>query len=433
MTDMSLDDFLGHNTRAPSGKGARALQWRKRTPPNLDFWFHTKSRIVSVWSHGFPRIVDIERDGERVREVWGGKFNCWEPEETCKAQYRRNDDGARKIPPKTCPMCLLLEHLHTEIRANRLSWVEPVFRFEDGNGESTVLTAGGMLGMFNGDLSRQEIAELKKAGIRRDEAWKQAGNAKCSYLFIGVDHHEADKGPQVLIETTALGDAVKRVVRDQIEALGAKEGNPMLTPYGLRFQYRPNEQEFSKKYNALHMPKLELSPEIRQQIVEAPLPDISEHIARGNAESLRTTMEAAALIELPWDVIFGGTDQREAPERAPARPVQVATALHPAQRAREEQTPAPAPARRRAAEPGGKVAPEYPPGTVLLPCDRCGAKMADTDSVCWNCGAEYQLDDAAPPAPPPPAAPLARPKPAAPPQETGPAWPGEGDDGEVGF
>lgn len=50
--------------------------------------------------------------------------------------------------------------------------------------------------------------------------------------------------------------------------------------------------------------------------------------------------------------------------------------------------------------------PDYPKGTVFVPCDTatCGAQMADTDEVCWKCGAEYALGDEAPPPPPPPKA-----------------------------
>lgn len=434
MSEMSLDDFLGHSTRAPSGRSARTLSWRKRQPANLDFWFHTSSRLVALWGHGFPRLVTRERDGERVTEIWGGRFNCWESEDTCKSQYRRNDDGTRKAPPKVCPMCLLLEHLHTEWRAGRLSWVTPVFRFAADEATET-LTLGGMLGLFNGELSRQELAELKKAGIRRDEAWKEAAHAKCSYLFCGVDHSEPEKGPQVLLETTALGDAVKRVIRNQLEALGSKDGNPMLKPYAIRFQYRAAEKEFSKKYDALVMPKLEMTPAVREAIFDAPLPDISEHIARGNVASLRTAMEAAALIELPWDAIFGPAEREEMgeddePSKAPARPVQGGTRAQGPQASSATPEPAQAPTRRRAAAPAPATPqmPDYPPGTVLLPCEKCDAKMADTDAVCWKCGAKYELDAE----PPPPPAPLARPKPPAPADEGEMPWPGEGDDG-VGF
>lgn len=36
--------------------------------------------------------------------------------------------------------------------------------------------------------------------------------------------------------------------------------------------------------------------------------------------------------------------------------------------------------------------PDYPAGTILIPCDACGAKMADTDEECWKCGARYDLE-----------------------------------------
>jgi hypothetical protein len=110
-------------------------------------------------------------------------------------------------------------------------------------------------------------------------------------------------------------------------------------------------------------------------------------------------MEAHAQIDMPWDEIFGPAEGLSG-----VAPKQESDA--PAQR-RTRQAPA-------AAKP---TKPEYPLGTVTLPCDKCGVEMADHEDTCWNCGAKYVLDADEKPA----AKPAAQPKAATPKTQ----WAGE--------
>jgi len=57
----------------------------------------------------------------------------------------------------------------------------------------------------------------------------------------------------------------------------------------------------------------------------------------------------------------------------------------------------PARARRGTPPKAEKRKPDYPKGTVLIPCDKCGEDMADYEDTCWNCGAKYELDEDVPP------------------------------------
>lgn len=412
MVGMDLDSFLGHSSSARVGK---VVNWKKRKPPQIDTWLHTKSSIIALWRHGFPRLVERKVDGNDVVEIWGGNFNCWESEDVLKRQYKRNDDGSRLAPPQVCPMCLLLEYLQQEVRAERLSWTDEIFSFE-GDDATRTLHVGGMFNAFGGDkLSREEIAELKAAGIKRTDAWQENGMAKCSYVFSIVDNDEIDKGVQTAIETTALGDAVKKTIRDQIEAMGGTAGHPMKDPYIIRWQYREAEVEFSKKYNSLALPKvhpksgeLMLTEEIRALIIDSPAPDLGPTIARGNAGGLRAVMERHALIDLPFDKIFGPAEkiegvrkrdedepsEAEADEPAPAPRQRAAAKAPPAPPAKAE---APAPRRRAPAAPTGPVEPPRPAGAPVLPCDKCGARMLETEVTCWKCGAKYEIDEPAKP------------------------------------
>ena len=427
MSGMNLDEFLGHNSRA-SGNYGKVVRWRKRDVPQIDTLLHTRSSIVALWRHPWQRIAEVDREGEKSREVWIDSFNCWEPEEILKAQYQRDDQGRRRKPPTVCPMCLMIEWLREQVRAEKLSWLDKVFEFKGDDDAPVVYTAGGIINAFSGELSRQEIAELRKAGIRRDEAWTQNVAAKCNYVFSIVDVDDVAKGVQVAIEATALGDAVKRVIRDQIDSLGAADGHPFRNPYVIRWVYRPKEPEFSKKYHALPMPRIAITPEARALILDADPPDISGTIARGNIASLRSVMETVAKIDMPFDSFFAAAEKQEgAPAKQASRPAAATSPSTP----KAAPTPAIAPsapvARRAAAvAPPKKQPPQYPSGTRILPCDACKADMAETDAVCWSCGARYEIDEA--PAPAASAAPAA---PAAPVADDAEAWPGE-DDG-VGF
>jgi len=49
MSGMNLDEFLGHTSTTRGG--SKFLNWRKREPPQIDTWLHTKSSIVALWRH----------------------------------------------------------------------------------------------------------------------------------------------------------------------------------------------------------------------------------------------------------------------------------------------------------------------------------------------------------------------------------------------
>ena len=406
MSGMSLDEFLGHKS-SERGAGGKILNWRKRKPAAITTWLHTKANLVALWRHGWPRLVDFERDGAKSVEVWGGTFNCHEQEDVLKRQYKRTNDGDRIAPPQVCPICLLAEYLRQQVQAGKMAWTDPVFRFEGDNPDQTnVLTAAGIYNGYSGDLSRDEVADLRRAGIRRDEAWKQNAMAKCSYVFSIADNDAPAEGVQVCVETTALGDAVKRVIRDQMDALGETEGHPLKTPYAIRWEYHPEETEFNRKYRALAMPRAVLTPEIQALIMETDAPDIQPMIAKGNVGSLRMAMETHALVDLPFDKLFAAADgsaEQVAPKQESRTEVGRVVQRPPAtgRRGTPEPEPAPEPVvtqRRRAAppKPAEPTMPEYPKGTVIIPCDSCGAKMADTDDTCWKCGAKYEMDEPAP-------------------------------------
>jgi hypothetical protein len=437
---MSLDEFLGHETNA-GGRSGFLRGWRKRKPPAVNTWLHTRAPIIAIWQHGWPRIHTFEdRDTKQTRrEVWGGTWNCLESEQVLRKQNKRDDDGARSVPPQACPLCLLIEHLREQVLSGEMKITQPVFEFKiDGDDEhARILTAGGITGLYDNDhLTDVQRADIRKAGVRLTDAWQEAARAKCNYLFRVVDDDHPEGGVQIATETTLLGDKVKQVIRDQMTAMGDVDGNPLKKPYAIRWEHRPAEQEFSKKYHALVMPKLAVREEIRRLIYDEDPPDVSALVAPGNVKALRAAMEQYAVTELPFDDIFAAGEERVGVQHEP-KPVPVASKASPPHVVSPPSTRAEvaasdnaviksavAKSRRTVVEEPLAPAPVEDDGHE--PCVKCGAMMGPEETVCAACGARYVIDEPAP-------KPAAKAKPKAAPKAKPSASAGATDDDDIPF
>lgn len=377
--ELSLDEFLGHRT---SGAGNTNFlgKWKDRDSKSVDTWLHTRSPIVVVWRHAFPRlhVLTDKQTKDSVTKVWSGNYVCHEAEDVLRRQYKRNDDGTRVAPPTKCGACKLIEHIRYLVDSNELSWVDPVFKFE-GDEDEVVLNAAGLYNGFGADdLTDKQLAEMKKHGIYRKDAWKQNAYAKASYVFRVVDHDHADKGVQVAVEPALLGDKVKQVIRDTMDSRGTDEGNPMKNPYAIRWQHRPDEKEFGKKYHAVRMEKLRMTPDIAQLIRETDPPNVDNLTAKHNAKSLAAMLEKACLIDLPWTKLFDLDGAAAGEEEEPNDD-------HVTHHGVRAQVPA-------AVESDDE----------MFACDNCEQPIKASDAKCSHCGQEYDVEPAAPPPPPKP-------------------------------
>ena len=311
---MSLDEFLNHKTNDSSD--TTFLRWNKRQPPIVDIWLHTAAKIVGVWRHNWPRVVErTDRDtDEKSLVVWGSNWNCWEPESVLKSQYFRDSEtGERRTPPTICPVCLLIERIRRAVLENELDWTTPIFQFDATDSkESRALHAGGIYNAYGRkELTREEIADLKAHRIYRTEAWRENMTAKCSYVLRVVDNDNPGAGIQVSIEGSGLGDKLKAAIKARQKALGVEAGNPQRTPYCIQFEYLPNETRFDNKYNVIPMDRIALTPAVRALIIDEQPPDISHLTKPGNPKKLRAEMESHwcgpdGLID--WDEIFGSVE-----------------------------------------------------------------------------------------------------------------------------
>lgn len=384
MPGMNLDEFLDHS--AGSGMRGNFLKnWRKGEPPKIVVWLHLGVGLGHArWSHNWPRVVVREdRDtGEARKEVWGGQWVCHEREFVLRKQRYRNDDGSREVEPVICPLCRTIEVIHKLVREGDLDWLEPVFRFRgSGKEHDTIIRAGGIYNAYSRrDLTKKEKGELREAGVRPSEAWRENATARCQYTFAIVNNDNPEDGVQITDEAEALGNAMKRVLKDKIEEVGREDGNPLRKPYPFLWEYRATE-DFEKKYRVVPKTGIELTDEIAELIGGA-TPDLSSHLSPGNITTLRTEMEEACLLEnFPFDEIFGPAEKAEAEAKA-AEPDG-----DPDDDDGEDNTNFPPDEESKVAE---KSVGENEEGEELFICEACDFdELKEDDVLCPKCGAKY--------------------------------------------
>lgn len=394
MSDAEFDDFndfLSYEGRGPRS-GSFLKKWKKE-PGHFDAWMHVKRPPRPVWRHQFPKIIVKDE----VKHVYGVSWNCHESDAVLKKQFKFNKQTQmREFPPEKCPICRLIDTIRMMVNADKLSWVDEVFKFEgDVSDEDIVLHAAGLYNMFGSkNLTSEEKKQMAKHGIYAKNAWKENAQAKLQYAMCVVNNDKPEDGMQIAIENGLLGDKIKGVIRDTQLDLGVDEGNPGLNPYAIRWIYREKEQEFSKKYHATKMSKLPLSEEIEDLIRQDPPPDISGVIAPFKAGKERAFFEAHALVDLPWDDIFEGheatdsdeesEDSDEAPESSKRTPE--VPAKKPDVKKAEEKAP-----KKEKEEPASKTRSKVPseddPRAVA--CDECNKPMWVDDTVCPHCDHDY--------------------------------------------
>lgn len=389
-----IDEFLGHST---GGKSTGVLNWRKRG--EVLVVLHTRGGIKALWNHPWRRVVTY-RDKESREErsaVWGSRINCVDSEGVLKRQHFRDDDGERKYPPEIDPMAKLIEHVRLLIRKREIKFTDPVFEFvadEDTEDGIVTIHAGGLYNHFGRkDLTREELREMKAAGISPKKAWIENAQARCEYVFRVVDLKDVDAGCQVSIEKTALGQKMQKVIRDERRRSGENEGNPLVNPYAFLWEF-DESKDFDDKYNVIAMPKEEITDEVLELITETDPPDISDLCRVPNYAQLRAELEATCLIadRIPWDEIFeeaekrypsseseGEVESKSKTERRPASKEETKTERRETKA--EER-------RESTSKPKGETVPDGE-----FECDACNKPIGPTDIVCAHCSAVYDPED----------------------------------------
>lgn len=395
-----FSDFISHSSRDNSG-GNFLGNWKKRNPPQVDVWMHTAVAPRAVWRHGFFKVETREdKDTREVkRVVWSFNFNCHDPEDVVKKQYKTGDDGHRTTPPLRCPHCRLLDFVRAAVSDGRLSQLDPVFEFKGSDDDDAiVLTAGGLFGGFpkkKADFADDEedgitwkqfrAAGLSLQGDDSGAVWKQQSMAKLAYVFAVVDNKDVSRGVQIATEGALLGDKVKEVMASRKERLGVEEGSFAKNPCAIRWFHRPDEDEFNKKYAATDIGhnKLPYTEEIQGLIIENgqdAKARVEAQAQPGDVAQLRMLMERYAVVDLPFDEFFEGHDTTEKPKDSKEKPTAKKAPARDADDDADEKPKAKKPAAK-------KPEPEFE-------CGECGKPIAEDDKECPHCGADCSDDDA---------------------------------------
>jgi hypothetical protein len=209
--------------------------------------------------------------------------------------------------------------------------------------------------------------------------WKSNHIPKQSTVFCCIDYDHVDKGLQVAIEPSSVGDKIRKVIKDTVESEGTEEGFIVNNPYCIQLDIDESIKGFDK-YVGRKIAKNRITPEIKELLAKDP-PDLSYLLEPFDPAALRVMMEDAALIDLPFDEIFGSA-------KAPSTKHNVEQ--------HKPAAPKTAPVSKPVEQPAKKAAPVAPPQEDTVECDDCGKPMRMTDASCPHCGKVYEE-----PAPPP--------------------------------
>lgn len=399
---MTMDEFIEH--QGSSGGSGTVLKWRE--DGSIDVLLHPQAPFVSLWSSSwFTVIKDRETSADKLIFT---RFNSYEDEDTVlKKQRFRGDEGeykvqypwhsesvsyygARQHPPVICPFSLLIEWVREHIEAEyipkdqTIGWLDQIFDIDvpqGGDENATVIHAGGFCNILRSDdLDNDEKAQVRRAGIQLNEAYKEDGKPRMQYVGVVVPYKKPGDGAAVFIEAEALGKAFKKHILD----LRDDNEDPRKHPIVFRWKY-DDTKSFSAKYDVSVRRNDPILDEHKAALAaEYPKEKLERIIADSNLVELRRSMERWWCHQVipPWDAIFApamkayeGKPQTKAPEDFDTESA-----------GKGDDKP------QGSSEAGGDEE-EYA-------CEHCEKPMKGTDSTCPHCGATYDANGVmTPPAP----------------------------------
>lgn len=327
-----IDAFLDYTTKTSGRGNGRLKNWKKSIDEKhgqITFWLHTMVMPIPVWTHQQVfNVVEVEDDsGEKKLKVFPRRFNCHEGPVMVKIgkdtvplaslQKWRNDDGTAEHQPTVCPNCILPGVVAQMVNKGQIGYTDVVFEWRGSDEDSLVqLRAGGIYGDFRKkEHSRERQVAMRKALLRKDEAFKHDMRTNLKYLLLIVDDGNVEQGLVTTFESEALakkirsaivaeGDRVQKSTKiDMRDDRVRGRWDPAISPYPFSVEY-DDTQEFEHKYKVTSLVGADVPDAIRELIVNTPIPKLEE-AELGNCYELRAELEAHCKVKLPWDEIFG--------------------------------------------------------------------------------------------------------------------------------
>ena len=462
-TGMSLAQWAAQMQNAGGGRNKYLSKWKEKGFANT--WLHPASSILSLWRHQVPRIFVKEDKQTQVKtvEVYGDSCVCYENEEVLEDMHFREKVpgavfpqslGARKNPPKVCPICIMIEHLTQLVVEGRLDWRYPVFEFRGTDpSKNRLLHVGGITGLFNAKvLPPEKLAELAgaestdptKAALQRSgsdpwfpatkwggpiyrkgptAAFMQDGRPKQEYAVTVIDNDDVGAGIQIAFINKGLGAKILDVIAKAIkEARGPADpeglrGDPQRNPYVIRWEYnqQAGERDMRLYYDAIRMGGIPLTAPVHALLTQPP-PSVAKLAERFNLKVMRARLEehlSPKMKKLPLDMYFEKAFALEAKEKAnapvpPAEPMVPEVGRNPGSVGYPIPPPPVAnggPTHGYAGDFGPLTSGLQYPSTnddanPLIACEGCGQPVRMLDPKCAACGKVFVVE-AAPPLQPP--------------------------------
>lgn len=436
---LGLGDFLRHDPDAEKAGGGRGWLDKWKEKGEIILWLHTRAPIYPVWSHTLMLEDSYEdKETQKTKDVLRfPRYVSPDANVVHVNQFFREDDGRMRVLPDRDPFLLVREHLRALGNAG-VDWNTVVFSWTDFKNRNALI-----------EWELGKISGLEKRG----QDWNKSLDTKLEFIFTVVADSDPGKGPVLTRETKLLAEKVREMIKNEIDSKGVEAGDPMISPYAMKWKFDKNAKSPMNSYSAFRFDRAECTDEVWNAIggpedSEAP-PDASDIAKFKDADlvKIRASMEKAAQIELPFDAIFsedpevrravalgqyargaktistpatpppaqrqtsGGPTRPGASSGAtrpgPATRTQApATTQAPAQRrvtqaAAQTQTkaePAPSsapsssgPASRRRKVAEAAPPPPKEPEVEKIPCDECGEPMLPTATECPKCGAQYDV------------------------------------------
>lgn len=447
------------------GGGSFLGSWKKNIDEDhgeLVVWIPTNFMPKAFWAHPIFAVIEVQGDELKVvPRLWGCheaqimrklKNRATKQEEfvaSAALQRWREDNGQAQHPPDLCPYCILPGVIARLVEDGKIGFADVVFEWV-GDKSTTQVLAGGIYGQFrNRNLTREQDVAMRKAGVKKTDAFKHDLKTNMKYMFVIVDDKNPDKGLLTTIESEGFGNKNKAAILSERKNIAVKNRftddndprlmksplrdlwDPSIAPYAFAWSWDNTKDEAQAKGSVVAVHGMNMTDQIKELVMSPELPDllaIEPGLEPGNCYELRAELEAHCKVSLPWDEIFGPAEKaglmkppseskEEVQEKPAGRTPEITT---------KQDVPKDGPItigpdhlvwKNKAYKPGqefkGREVLVLPPkdatdadvsrvialfksvatavGEHVL-CEHCNGEMTTFDPSCSHCGAEYMED-----------------------------------------
>ncbi len=405
---MSMDEFADHEASGRGGK-TEFLSWKDEGDDGdgeVNLWLVDDPLVL--WRNEWHRIARYEdKDKKQVEKVYRMTWNCMEESEALLRAIKKQAywlDGDREEESRHLaevdPFLKMLEWLRGEVMADRIDWLDEVFKWESRDGDDVSLTPAQILGIIPKPEDEDEVLEekdlqrIKKLKLKLADARKAKNTLQCKYGFLVANHDKPERGVLMAVEAETIGNKIKQIYKHRKTRFkGDSEKAAIVRRLCLQWQFHA-KKSFSDMYEVVTLDDEKASPEIEALFAkydEEPT-DVSRIAGQGNVAELEANFKETwcGPVDPPWKEFFEkayaavkGTGKDKLPEDRGGD-----TSFNHGANEKSSKKSADVLDRAQAASSATKVG-EAQPDEPTVDCEACGKPMPETAMVCPHCKAGY--------------------------------------------